>query len=581
GVSHIAGHRQEPERYRAARPRRTEGHDDHLLDRGVADPRQPRPDRGALQGRADRDRLRLRRAGRGLAVLQGDNSADVLQADLVRSRPGDPVRGRVRRRVGGQGSPDLRALLPGRPQHDPRLQVPERLAGRRRRVQDGWHDRGPRQCRVRYPPAVRPANRLLLRRRERVWVRDPVRSRGCAVWAGCGYTMAVAFRAHPGGLWREYRPAGGRGARGVPLLRRLAVLGGSDEVLEWCTRTDGWAPGCRTGSGRGPTSRAGRGGAGAVVDPDRLHRRPARPRAIIGRRGGARAARAREVGDAEGDGRQTPGAREAPRRAGEEGPPDDARRPARQAGSGEEAALMGTPAGFTLGELAKTLGATLEGDPGRRVTGVAPLDAAGPEQISFLIDARYRPAAETSRAGALLVSEQMSGLAGPLLRSSAPQQALIALLTLFHPPAPTPAGIDSLAIVARDAHVDPSASIGALAVIASGAVIGPRVRVHPLVYIGPFVEVGEESVLHPRVVLCEGVRLGRRVVVQPGAVIGGDGFGYVFDGGGHRKIPQVGTVVIEDDVDIGANTTIDRAMLGRTIVRRGTKIDNLVQVGHN
>ena len=87
--------------------------------------------------------------------------------------------------------------------------------------------------------------------------------------------------------------------------------------------------------------------------------------------------------------------------------------------------------------------------------------------------------------------------------------------------------------------------------------------------------------LHPRVVLCEGVRLGCRVVVQAGAVIGGDGFGYVFDTGGHRKIPQVGIVVIEDDVDIGANTTIDRAMLGRTIIRRGTKIDNLVQVGHN
>jgi UDP-3-O-[3-hydroxymyristoyl] glucosamine N-acyltransferase len=242
---------------------------------------------------------------------------------------------------------------------------------------------------------------------------------------------------------------------------------------------------------------------------------------------------------------------------------------------------MVAPAGFTLGELAKTLGATLEGDPGRRVTGVAPLDAAGPEQISFLIDARYRPAAETSRAGALLVSEKMSGLPGPLLRSSAPQQALIALLTLFHPTAPPPAGIDASAIVARDARVDPSASVGALAVIGAGAVIGPRVRIHPLVYVGAGVEVGEGSVLHPRVVLCEGVRLGCRVVVQPGAVIGGDGFGYVFDGGGHRKIPQVGIVVIEDDVDIGANTTIDRAMLGRTIVRRGTKIDNLVQVGHN
>jgi UDP-3-O-[3-hydroxymyristoyl] glucosamine N-acyltransferase len=242
---------------------------------------------------------------------------------------------------------------------------------------------------------------------------------------------------------------------------------------------------------------------------------------------------------------------------------------------------MEKPAGFTLGELAATLGATLEGDPGRRVTGVASLDAAGPEQISFLIDKRYRPAAESSRAGALLVADGVSGLPGPLLRSSAPQQALIALLTLFHPAAAPPPGIDVSAVVARDARVDPTASVGALAVVGAGAVIGPRVCIHPLVYVGAGVEVGEDSVLHPRVVLCEGVRVGRRVIVQAGAVIGGDGFGYVFDGGGHRKIPQVGIVVIEDDVDIGANTTIDRAMLGRTIIGRGTKIDNLVQVGHN
>src|SRR4029453_15932017 len=195
--------------------------------------------------------------------------------------------------------------------------------------------------------------------------------------------------------------------------------------------------------------------------------------------------------------------------------------------------------------------------------------------------ARYRPAAESSRAGALLVSEGVAGLPGPLLRSSAPPQALIVLPTLFHPAAAPPPGIDTSAIVARDARVDPSASIGALAVIGAGAVIGPRVRIHPQVYVGPGVEVGEASVLYPRVVLCEGVRLGSRVLVQAGAVIGGDGFGYVFDKGGHRKIPQVGIVVVEDDVDIGANTTIDRAMLGRTIIRRGTKIDNLVQVGHN
>ena len=242
---------------------------------------------------------------------------------------------------------------------------------------------------------------------------------------------------------------------------------------------------------------------------------------------------------------------------------------------------MVKPAGFTLGELAKALNATLDGDPNRRVTGVAPLETAEPEQISFVIDTRYRAAAETSRAGAFLVSNDVSGLRGPLLRSGAPAQSLIALLTVFHPPAPTRPGVDPTAVVAPDARVDPSAAIGALTVIGPGAVIGPDVRVHPLAYVGPGVEVGEACVLHPRVVLCEGVRLGRRVIVHPGAVIGGDGFGYAFDGSAHRKIPQVGGVIIEDDVEIGANTTVDRATLGRTVIHRGTKIDNLVQVGHN
>jgi len=175
---------------------------------------------------------------------------------------------------------------------------------------------------------------------------------------------------------------------------------------------------------------------------------------------------------------------------------------------------MGAPAGFTLGELAAALRATLEGDPGRRVTGVAPLETAGPEQVSFLIDARYRASAEASRAGALLVAEDVSGLRGPLLRSTTPQQALIALLTLFHPPASLSPGIHPSAVVASDARIDPSASIGALAVIGADAVIGPRVRVHPLVYVGPHVEVGEESVLHPRVVLGCLNRSGERLGVR-------------------------------------------------------------------
>jgi UDP-3-O-[3-hydroxymyristoyl] glucosamine N-acyltransferase len=242
---------------------------------------------------------------------------------------------------------------------------------------------------------------------------------------------------------------------------------------------------------------------------------------------------------------------------------------------------MAKGVGFTLGELARALHATLEGDPATVVTGVAPLESAGRDQISFLVDARYAEAAKASHAGALLAGPDASGLPGPVLRVSAPQRALIDLLVLFHPPVDAVPGIAPSAVVARDASVAPTATVGPLAVIESGAVIGPRVRIGPLAFVGAGAQVGEASVVHARVALCARVTLGKRVVVHPGAVIGADGFGYVFDGQAHWKIPQVGSVLVEDDVEIGANTTIDRATLGQTIIRRGTKIDNLVQVGHN
>jgi UDP-3-O-[3-hydroxymyristoyl] glucosamine N-acyltransferase len=135
--------------------------------------------------------------------------------------------------------------------------------------------------------------------------------------------------------------------------------------------------------------------------------------------------------------------------------------------------------------------------------------------------------------------------------------------------------------VAADARVDATAAVGPLVVIEAGARVGPGARVGALTYLGPGVEIGEGCVLGPHVTLLAGARLGRRVLVHPGAVIGADGFGFAFDGARHRKIPQVGGVVIEDDVEIGANCAIDRATFGDTVVRRGTKIDNLVQIGHN
>ncbi|HSE92267.1 MAG TPA: UDP-3-O-(3-hydroxymyristoyl)glucosamine N-acyltransferase [Methylomirabilota bacterium] len=237
--------------------------------------------------------------------------------------------------------------------------------------------------------------------------------------------------------------------------------------------------------------------------------------------------------------------------------------------------------GFTLGELAAALGLTLEGDAMRSVTGVAALEAAGPDDITFVTDARHRDSALASRAGAFLAPPDLVGLPGPVLRATAPRLVLADLLAMFHPPAAAPPGVAPSAIIGAGARVAATASVGAFAVVEAGAVIGERVRVHALAYVGAGAEIGEDSVLHPHVVVRERVRIGRRVIVHAGAVLGADGFGYAFDGARHRKIPQVGGVRIEDDVEIGANTTIDRATLGETVVRRGTKIDNLVMVAHN
>jgi UDP-3-O-[3-hydroxymyristoyl] glucosamine N-acyltransferase len=242
---------------------------------------------------------------------------------------------------------------------------------------------------------------------------------------------------------------------------------------------------------------------------------------------------------------------------------------------------MASRAGFTLEELARALGATLEGDPRRVVTGVAPLESAGPDEVSFLTHARYADAARASRAGAFVAGAGAADLPAPVLRVLAPQHALVDLLNLFHPPPAVVPGVHPTAVIAGDAHVDPTAAVGAHAVVEAGARVGPRVRIAPLVYVGPGVEIGEDTALGAHVALLAGVRLGRRVLIHPGAVLGADGFGFAFDGAQHRKIPQTGGVLVEDDVEIGANTTIDRGSIDDTVIGAGTKIDNLVHVAHN
>jgi UDP-3-O-[3-hydroxymyristoyl] glucosamine N-acyltransferase len=242
---------------------------------------------------------------------------------------------------------------------------------------------------------------------------------------------------------------------------------------------------------------------------------------------------------------------------------------------------LGPGAARTLGELARVLGATLEGDAGLPVRGVAPLETATPEDIAFLLDRRYQGAARASRAGALVVGLDAPDLGRPVLRVAEPRAGLIALLRLFHPPLPVTPGVHPLACVDATARVDPTAAVGPFAVVEREAVVGRGSRVAALAYVGPGAVIGEAVEIHPHVVVRDGVRVGDRVILHPGVVLGADGFGYAWDGTGHQKIPQVGRVRIEDDVEIGANTTVDRATLGETVIGRGTKVDNLVQIGHN
>ncbi len=235
----------------------------------------------------------------------------------------------------------------------------------------------------------------------------------------------------------------------------------------------------------------------------------------------------------------------------------------------------------TLGEVAAALGATLDGDASRPVRGVASLETAGPDEVSFLTSDRYQREAERTRAAAVVAPTDAQRLPCAVLRVASPRTAMITLLRLFHPEPVTSPGVHALAHVAPGAVVDPTAAVGPFAVVEAGARIERGARIGALVYVGAGAEVGEDSTLHSGAIVRDGVRIGRRVIVHPGAVLGADGFGYVFEEGAHRKIPQVGGVRVEDDVEIGANTTIDRGMLGDTVIGRGSKIDNLVQVGHN
>jgi UDP-3-O-[3-hydroxymyristoyl] glucosamine N-acyltransferase len=235
---------------------------------------------------------------------------------------------------------------------------------------------------------------------------------------------------------------------------------------------------------------------------------------------------------------------------------------------------------FSLGELAARVGGRVRGNPDRPLRGIRPLATAEAEDLSFLTAVRYREEARRSRAGALLVGREEE-LPHDLLIAPDPAWALGELLRQFHPARQALAGVHPTAVVAPSARVDPSAHVGPHAVVGDGTRVAARAALHAGVVVGAGCAIGEDTVLYPRVVLYDGTQLGARVTVHAGAVLGADGFGYALHGGAMVKVPQVGRVVVEDDVEIGANTTVDRATLDETRIGAGSKLDNLVQVGHN
>ena len=240
----------------------------------------------------------------------------------------------------------------------------------------------------------------------------------------------------------------------------------------------------------------------------------------------------------------------------------------------------------SLAELAALVGGTVvRGDADLVFCGMASLADAGPGDISFLGNEKYHPQFLKTRAGAVLVAPGVSD--GPesvaLVAVGNPSLGFAAVVERFTPPKPVfLAGVHLRAIVAEDASVDPGeVRVHAGAVIGSGTSIGAGSEIGANAVIGERVKIGRNCLIHPNVVIRENCVLGDRVILQPGAIIGSDGFGYEFSNGRHVKIDQVGYVEIHDDVEIGANTTVDRARFGKTIIGEGTKIDNQVQVGHN
>jgi UDP-3-O-[3-hydroxymyristoyl] glucosamine N-acyltransferase len=246
----------------------------------------------------------------------------------------------------------------------------------------------------------------------------------------------------------------------------------------------------------------------------------------------------------------------------------------------------------TVGEIARLLGAELVGDAHTLISGVSSLDSSLPDTIAFIEHEGLFETALGSSASAFIAptsigervrsAQQQGAMRGkPAVLTGNPRLAFAKVMEYLQPPALPEPGIHPTAIIEKDAHIGEGVTIREYCYVGHHAHIGDGVVLYPHVVVGDGAQIGNATILYPSVVLNHHVHIGERVRIHSGSVIGGDGFGYVLDEGKHHKVPQIGTVIIEDDVEIGANVCIDRAMLGATRVGTGTKVDNLVQIAHN
>ena len=234
----------------------------------------------------------------------------------------------------------------------------------------------------------------------------------------------------------------------------------------------------------------------------------------------------------------------------------------------------------TVNEIAVLVGGTVSGDGNCMIRGLASLDEAGADDLAFAVPPHIEEA-RAAKAGALLLPTGTEGFSCPVIFVAEPKAAFAKLLTIFTPPIEHVVGVSDEAYIGADVQIGEGVTILPFAYIDDHAVLGARVTVYPHAYVGQYSVIGDNTVIYPSATVREHCRIGARCTIHSCAVIGADGFGFTTDAGVHTKVPQVGGVVIEDDVEIGAHVGIDRATLGATVIGKGTKIDNLVHIGHN